>query len=51
MLEDDIDKWQQLLNEIKTGRNTFDNDDEEINFGAIIINYRLVQSKINSKYD
>jgi hypothetical protein len=41
-LEDDIDDWQKLLNEIKGGRSTFDNDQTEIYFGAILVDYRLV---------
>lgn len=42
MLGDDINKWQQLLNEIKQGRNTFDNNETEMYFGSILIDYRLV---------
>jgi dynein heavy chain 1 len=41
-LGDDIQKWQILLNEIKSGRNTFDNSDTEVYYGGILINYRLV---------
>lgn len=51
MLGDDIEKWQRLLNEIKQGRSTFDNDETEIFFGGVLIDYRLIQSKINNKYD
>jgi len=41
-LGDDINKWQDILNEIKSGRTTFDNSETEIFFGAILIDYRLV---------
>lgn len=51
ILGEDINKWQQLLNEIKQGRSTFDNSDTEVMFGPIVIDYRLVQAKINNKYD
>ncbi|EAR94592.2 dynein heavy chain, cytoplasmic protein (macronuclear) [Tetrahymena thermophila SB210] len=51
LLGDDINKWQQLLSEIKQGRSTFDNSDTDIFFGPVQIDYRLVQVKINNKYD
>jgi len=41
-LGSDIEKWQQLLNEIKKGRATFDNSETEISFGAITVDYRAV---------
>lgn len=47
----DIKIWQKVLNDIKTGRNTFDNSETEKFFGAIRVNYRTVQNKINNKYD
>jgi len=50
-LGDDMDKWQQLMNELKAGRKTFDNNDTEKVFGSIVIDYSAVQSKINNKYD
>ncbi len=50
-LGDDMEKWQQLMNELKAGRKTFDNSESEKQFGAIIIDYSLVQTKINNKYD
>jgi dynein heavy chain 1 len=50
-LGDDINKWQALLNEIRENRRTFDNSQTEKIFGPIIIDYRLVLNKINTKYD
>ena len=41
-LGDDINKWSILLNEIKAGRSTFDNNETEIFFGSIQINYSNV---------
>lgn len=51
MLEDDVEKWTQLLNEIRQGRKTFDTSDDKKNFGAIIINYSGVKQEVNNKYD
>jgi dynein heavy chain 1 len=51
ILEENIDKWHQLLNEIRQGRKTFDNSETEKTFGAIIIYYGGVQAKVNNKYD
>lgn len=50
-LGENIENWHQLLEEIKKGRSTFDNSETEAYFGAILIDYRLVQAKINNKYD
>lgn len=50
-LGDDINKWQALLNEIRENRKTFDNSQTEKHFGPLIIDYRLVLNKINTKYD
>ena len=50
-LGDDMDKWQQLMNELKQGRKTFDTGDNEKIFGAIIIDYSSVQTKVSNKYD
>ena len=50
-LGDDMEKWQQLMNELKAGRKTFDNNETEKIFGSIVIDYSAVQSKINNKYD
>ena len=43
--------WQQLLEEIKQNRITFDNSETEIHFGAVVIDYKAVQAKVNHKYD
>ena len=40
-----------MLNDIKIGRSTFDNNQTEKCFGPIIVDYRMVQTKINNKYD
>ncbi len=50
-LGDDINKWQTLLNEIRENRKTFDNSKTEKYFGPIIVDYRLVLNRINTKYD
>jgi len=50
-LGNDIATWHKVLNDIKLGRKTFDNNETEILFGAIRINYIKVQNKINQKYD
>ena len=50
-LGDDMEKWQQLMNEIRAGRKTFDNMESEKQFGAIFVDYSMVQAKINNKYD
>jgi dynein heavy chain 1, cytosolic len=47
----DISKWLQLLNEIKSSRQTIDSSNEEKSFGPIIINQHQVQNKVNLKYD
>lgn len=51
MLEDDVEKWTQLLNEIRQGRKTFDTSDDKKTFGALIINYGGVKQEVNNKYD
>jgi len=51
MLGDNIDKWHQLLNEIRQGRKTFDNSEVEKAFGGIVVFYGGVQAKVNNKYD
>ncbi|KAI7899864.1 dynein heavy chain [Cokeromyces recurvatus] len=51
ILEDDLNKWQQILLEIKKARSTFDNSETEQSFGPLVIDYEQVQSKVNQKYD
>ena len=46
-----MEKWQQLMIELKEERKTFDNSESEKIFGAICIDYSAVQSKVNNKYD
>ena len=50
-LGEDINLWQKLLTEIRENRKTFDNSETEKYFGPIIIDYRLVLNRINTKYD
>ncbi|CAG8458261.1 9384_t:CDS:2, partial [Cetraspora pellucida] len=50
-LGDDLNKWKQILSEIKKSRTTFDNSDVERSFGFIVVNYEQAQSKVNAKYD
>ncbi len=50
-LGSDLNKWQQLLGEIKKARATFDNSSTQKNFGPIIIDYAQVQASVNNKYD
>jgi dynein heavy chain 1 len=47
----DISKWRQLLMDVKAARSTIDTYDEEKVFGPIVVNHRLVQNKVNLKYD
>jgi dynein heavy chain 1 len=51
MLGEDVDKWTQLLNEIRSGRKTFDTSDDKKIFGAVMINYGGVKQEVNNKYD
>ena len=48
---EDLVKWQQLVNEIKRARGTFDNAETEKSFGSLVIDYDQVQTKVNAKYD
>ena len=50
-LGDDLDKWQQLLVEIKKARKTFDTTETAKEFGPVVINFAQVQTKVNLKYD
>lgn len=50
-LGEQMELWTQLLEEIKRSRSTFDNSETEIHFGAIVVDYRSVQAKVNNKYD
>ena len=41
----------KLLQDIKQCRTTFDTSDTRRNFGAIVVDYNKVQSKVSMKYD
>lgn len=41
-LKNDNQVWQQVLTEIKVGRQTFDVNETEKYFGPILINFKLV---------
>ncbi len=50
-LGDGLASWQQLLQEIRKTRATFDTSDTQRSFGVAVVNYEQVQSKVNAKYD
>jgi dynein heavy chain 1 len=50
-LGEDFDSWQQVLNEIKSGKKAFNYATNDVNFGPIVINFKYAQRKINSKYN
>lgn len=50
-LGDDIETWQQLLNEIKQARSPFDNSEARIMCGPTIVDHHQVQAKLNTRYD
>lgn len=50
-LGDSVDKWQQLLRDIKSARTTFDNHETAKEFGFIVVDYGAVQQKVSDKYD
>ncbi|KAG9288876.1 hypothetical protein G9A89_001252 [Geosiphon pyriformis] len=50
-LGDDLSKWQQILTEIRKRRLTFDNSEVEKSFGAIVVDYGQVQTRVTEKYD
>ena len=51
ILGDEIDKWNQMLNEITMSRRTFETAENFILFGGLEISYGAVQTKVNNKYD
>ncbi|KAI9679439.1 MAG: hypothetical protein M1817_005461 [Caeruleum heppii] len=51
VLGEDLDKWLQLLQEIRKTRATFDTSELSRTFGIVTIDYEQVQSKVNAKYD
>ena len=50
-LDDDLNQWKNLLNEIKHGRNTFETDKFEKYFGPVEVLFKHVVLKINNLYD
>eukprot|EP01129_Flabellula_baltica_P006002 TRINITY_DN2210_c0_g1_i2.p1 TRINITY_DN2210_c0_g1~~TRINITY_DN2210_c0_g1_i2.p1 ORF type:complete len:4545 (+),score=1094.61 TRINITY_DN2210_c0_g1_i2:1851-13637(+) len=50
-LGEDLDKWQEILRSMKRSRLTFDNSENEKDFGSIVIRYKNVRSNVNIKYD
>ena len=50
-LGDSVEKWQQLLRDIKAERSTFDNHEHDKEFGFIVVDYAAVQVKVNDKYN
>lgn len=51
LLGDNIERWNQLLNEIRQGRKTFDTSEDFKCFGGLEVSYGAVQGKVNNKYD
>lgn len=47
----DIDRWLDILHEIRNERSTFDTAETMRSFGWTTIDYRQVQHKIHKKYD
>ena len=50
-LGNSVEKWQQLLRDIKAERAAFDNHEQDKEFGFIVVDYAAVQVKVNDKYD
>ena len=50
-LGDNLQKWTELLVEIKKARRTFDTSETSKSFGPVVINYAQVQTRVNMKYD
>ncbi|GAW79183.1 hypothetical protein PGO_021530 [Plasmodium gonderi] len=48
---EDIQTWKSFMNEIKETEYTFDTLDTEKYFGPIVIDYRILQSKVSSKFE
>jgi dynein heavy chain 1 len=51
MLGTDMEKWLQVLLEIRKARSTFDTNEVSKMFGMLKIDFKPVQARINSKYD
>lgn len=50
-LGDDLGKWNAMLTEIKALSARFESSEQQKSFGPIVVDYRLVQSKVKAKYD
>ncbi|GAM24388.1 hypothetical protein SAMD00019534_075630 [Acytostelium subglobosum LB1] len=50
-LGDDLNKWQQMLAQLKKSRATFDNSSSQKVFGPLVVDYAQVQSSVSNKYD
>ena len=50
-LGDNIEKWNNILNEINAGRKTFETSESEKVFGSIVVFFGGVQDKVANKYD
>lgn len=48
---ENIEMWKNFINEIKEKKVTFDTLDTETNFGPIVIDYRVLQAKVSTKFD
>ncbi|ANB15357.1 dynein heavy chain [Sugiyamaella lignohabitans] len=51
ILGDDMERWLQILSEIRKARTTFDTNEAYKEFGLLRIDIRPVQARIVSKYD
>ncbi|XP_055327511.1 dynein heavy chain, cytoplasmic-like [Paramacrobiotus metropolitanus] len=47
----DMEKWIQILTDIKKSRATFDTSDTSKTIGPIVVDFARVQSKVTLKYD
>ena len=50
-LDEDLNRWHQLLIELRQARSTFDTSDVTKSFGNVTFDYEQVQTKITQKYD
>ena len=51
VLQSDLNLWMQMLGEIKQARATFDTAKQQKSFGAIVVDFRLVQAQVSLRYD
>ena len=50
-LGDDMEKWQQIMKDLRQERKKFDNEKNEKVFGAMVVDHSSVQEKVNNKFD